>query len=195
VIAAPRGVKVRVVVRRYARCSSPRTMQCSIRIVVAIVASSGIADASPEPAYGVQIAAADVTALVVGTSGAWLDFPAAEIAGGIYLFGGPTVHVAHGELDRAAASLGLRAGLPIAGLLAGDLLHHVIIDIDDPHPWNFDGPPSMFWVVGGIGGMLGAIAIDIKYLANEHRPPRPYVPVVTARASPQATSVAATWTF
>jgi hypothetical protein len=35
---------------------------------------------------------------------------------GAFVLGGPTVHLSHGHLGRAAASLGLRAGLPAAVL-------------------------------------------------------------------------------
>jgi hypothetical protein len=43
----------------------------------------------------------------------------AAVTGGVYLLGGPLVHLAHGSPRRALTSFGLRVGAPIVGGVAG----------------------------------------------------------------------------
>jgi hypothetical protein len=62
------------------------------------------------PHYGWQIVAADLVGLTVA-----LSARSGRLAAGIYLFDGAFIHSMHGRPGRAAASVLLRAGLPIAG--------------------------------------------------------------------------------
>jgi hypothetical protein len=73
--------------------------------------------------YRLKLALADLSAiaLVVGA------IPAPEVAKapmvysglGLYLVGGPTIHVLHAQPIRALASVGMRVGFPIVGALPG----------------------------------------------------------------------------
>ena len=87
-----------------------------------------------------------------------------------YALGGPIVHCVHGQYARSAASLGVRVGMPIAGLLLGDGIQQLMSG-GDPHPWEaWDGPPSPWWLLGTIGGFVGASMIDSKILAGGYYP-------------------------
>lgn len=74
--------------------------------------------------YGWQTLATDATAdtLLVGGGLFGESKEAAIAAAALYTFGGPIVHVAHGEWGRAGISLGLRLGLPTLGGLVGGAL-------------------------------------------------------------------------
>jgi hypothetical protein len=96
------------------------------------------------------------------------------------------VHIAHRQYGRAAASLGVRVGMPIVGLLVGDGIQQLTSG-GDPHPWQeWDGPPSPWWLLGLAGGFVGASIVDANVIAGGYRPKRrvdtvTWVP--TARAS------------
>ena len=94
--------------------------------------------------------------------------PLLSAALGGYVLGGPIVHLAHGEIGRAAGSLGLRAGLPVAGAASGYLL--VTATAGDCHG-DLCGLTAV--VFGALGGMLGVVAatiIDPAALAYEKVP-------------------------
>jgi len=92
------------------------------------------------------------------------------IAGSGYLFGGPIVHLVHGNPGRAAASLGLRVALPIAFV-------GVSAALDDCHGRESCGLGSL--VIGVPLGMAAAIALDAAALARDHEK-RPLALVPTA---------------
>ncbi len=101
--------------------------------------------------YGWQTLTAD-GATLLGTA-------AAGPAGlGAYFVASPIIHLAHGRGWAALGSLGLRVGLPFAGLYAGGALSH-----GD----SYAGP-----VVGVLVGAVAASAIDAAFLAREDRPLR-----------------------
>jgi hypothetical protein len=151
--------------------------------------------APTEAGYRNWIFAATVPPLLLASTGNVLrNAPILELTLGAYVLGGPIVHAAHGKLGRAGASLALRVGLPIAGLLVGDLISQIASG-GDPHPWNkFDGPPSLWWVAGTSAGFIAAGWID-GWLARPRRPQRPtpatsIAPTVTASADRVALGIA-----
>jgi hypothetical protein len=83
---------------------------------------------------------------------------------GMYALGGPIVHAAHQNWGAAAASLGLRVGLPLAGILIGS-------GVDgcgakrDPDVCGAVGP-----AFGALLGIGAAIAIDAAALGYEQVP-------------------------
>lgn len=92
---------------------------------------------------------------------------------GTYLLGGPIVHAAHGNWGRAAGSLGLRLGLPLAGGLAGAALAQC-----RQGEW-FCGYAEVG--MGTLIGIVAAVTIDASVLARE--------PVTKAPALVPAVSV------
>lgn len=154
----------------------------ALAFVVAALGRSRGAGASPEQGaasssaraetagtwYGAPILIADGSALLLTfVAGSVSDADA--VAGGLltlagtgYLFGGPIVHFAEGRAGRGFLSLGLRAGLPIAGLALGAALSN-----RDPLSTLGAG------VAGFVLAMPAAIALDASVLAWRPRPPSP----------------------
>lgn len=64
--------------------------------------------------YGFTLAAADGAGIVAAFA-----FEESSILYGSYLLTGPIVHLFHGNLGTALGSFGLRAGLPMAGIMLG----------------------------------------------------------------------------
>ena len=142
--------------------------------------------------YGWQTLSADGAALSFLTLGSALASDGDSDAGrtgidsfvvvgvGMYALGGPIVHAAHQNWGAAAASLGLRVGLPLAGILIGS-------GVDGC------GAKSDADVCGAVGPALGAllgigaaIAIDAAALGYEQVPatnaattPRPLAAITT----------------
>lgn len=142
------------------------------------------------PGYEAEMTVANVTpALILASGYVFETAPVLEASLGAYLLGGPIVHTIHGNYGRAAASLGLRVGLPTLGLLAGMLV------AGDPQPWNFDGPPSPWWIGGVSAGLIAAMVVDAKVLAKGH--PRPATTSVapTLSASPGGVSLGVAGAF
>jgi len=135
----------------------------------------------PDDGYGTHVLVADLIAPVMFTAAQWRTRPFVDLGISAYVLGGPVVHTAHRRYRRAATSLGLRIGLPIAGLFAGDLVHH-LISSGDPHVWEaWDGPPSPLWILGAAAGFVGAIVIDQRVLAGGYTRKRTaVVPSATA---------------
>lgn len=156
--------------------------------IVLAMSAPVFADTETEqvPPYGYQIAAVDVGALGLFGASAYIPGVSFEWSAGLYLstytFGGPIVHAVHGEFDRAAASVGVRVAVPLLGLLAGDLLHQAS-NPGDPHVWDeFDGPPSPWWLLGGVAGFVAASVIDSTIIAGG------YVRRRTTQWTPTATA-------
>jgi hypothetical protein len=105
-------------------------------------------------ADGISLGAAIAGAISEGSGGE----PFLWIAGGGYLLGAPIVHLAHGNPGRAAASLGLRVGLPLAFFGTG-------LIIEDCPKGDFCGLAS--FVIGVPLGMAAAIALDASLLARD----------------------------
>jgi hypothetical protein len=90
---------------------------------------------------------------------------------GLYLLGGPIVHLAQGRTEVGAASLGVRVGLPVAGAAGGFLTFAVAAS-----RCSGDGCQLTWAAVGGtfglLGGMLAAVAVDDVLLARKQGEPK-----------------------
>jgi hypothetical protein len=99
---------------------------------------------------------------------------AAFFAGvGAYGLGAPLVHLGHGSGRKAAASLGLRFGLPVGGAIVGALLGQVpgirrSWDAGDGLTFNMS---ELLAVYGFLGGVVAAIVVDDSTVARERRKP------------------------
>jgi hypothetical protein len=77
---------------------------------------------------------------------------------GIYLLGGPVIHLGHQSPGRAAASLGMRAGMPVLFGLIGAGAEHC-----SGGDWcGLSGA-----AIGGSLGIIAAISLDAALLARE----------------------------
>jgi hypothetical protein len=115
-----------------------KTIRFALAVALALLAGTARAEgqapaveASEQPfeSYSLQIVASDAIGYglfalgVAFESDAGRDTVASEtlftIGGGTVLLGGPAIHLAHGEVGRAALSFGLRVALPIVGAAIG----------------------------------------------------------------------------
>jgi hypothetical protein len=111
-------------------------------------------DFETRPGYRWQLALLDGLALASVLSGNKL---AARAGGVVYLLDGFLMHAAHGRAGTALGSLGLRAGLPIAGALVFSAAFGV----------NDDIPVSL--ILGfGIGATIASV-IDAAVLAGPYK--------------------------
>jgi hypothetical protein len=121
----------------------------------------GLEDHEVRRWYGGYTLMTDGIALASAIAGG-LTEPGGEplfwVAGGGYLFGAPIVHLVHGNPGRAAASLGLRVGLPIAFVGVG-------LAVEDCEGRDFCGFASV--LIGLPLGMATAIALDAAVLARD----------------------------
>jgi hypothetical protein len=130
-------------------------------------------DAGRSHWYGWQNLGVDLAAATVVGFGLALDNTPANDAmektliatgAGIYLLGGPLVHLAHHSPQRSGASLAWRVGLPLLGAAGGYLL---------ASPANGDdGPPIRFAIsmIGAGAGGVAALVFDDLFLAREQEP-------------------------
>jgi hypothetical protein len=115
--------------------------------------------------YGGQTLAMDGAALALVLAGIGLHSSGLSGLGGlVYLGGGPIVHWAHGHVGTGFGDLGIRAGLPFAGLFVGALSGGVIFRNDGVFG------PVLGGVAGFLGGMVGASVIDAAALSYEDVP-------------------------
>lgn len=108
------------------------------------------ADAGSATLMGVSFAASEAARSSTG--------PAALLVGslGAYALGAPLVHLLNGEAGRAAASLGLRVGVPTLSFLA------IAAAADCHNPWcKLDSA-----AIGGLVGMLAVSAVDAAVIAH-----------------------------
>jgi hypothetical protein len=143
--------------------------------LVALLALANIARADPpgmtEPAappppdagsYRFQIAAADLTAIGLGLLGRAGDSDAFTGAAlGMYIAGGPIVHLIHHHTGRAAASAALRIGLPIVAGVVGSAIDRSQCTGDCGDVPGLGGA-----LIGVTLGAVTASAIDIGYLSR-----------------------------
>lgn len=146
---------------------------------VALADTDNGQDEEPQLGYGRYTLITDLGSLGIASGGALFPQRAEWFLGAgltTFALGGPIVHCVHGQYTRSVASLGVRIGLPIAGLLLGDGIQQLTSG-GDPHPWEaWDGPPSPWWMVGTLGGFVAASIVDSTILAGGYRPkPRPAV--------------------
>ena len=84
------------------------------------------------------------------------------LAGGIgYVLGAPVVHWMHGRIGPGFGSLGLRVGLPLAGLFWGAVIGAAVNSRND------DAILAAGAGIGFVGGMAGAMLLDAALLAYE----------------------------
>jgi hypothetical protein len=140
---------------------------------VALADTDSGQDPEPQLGYGRYTLVADLGSLGIVASGALVPQHAEWFLGAgltTFALGGPIVHCAHGQYTRSVASLGVRIGLPLAGLLLGDGIQQLTSG-GDPHPWEaWDGPPSPWWLLGTFGGFVAASVVDSTVLAGGYRP-------------------------
>lgn len=112
--------------------------------------------------YGWQTLIADGASLIVvplGAAAAGSPEVAAGAFIGGYLLAAPIIHFAHGRPGIAAASFGLRLGMPLLGAAAGALAD----GCGERGEWCVAGP-----VIGMALGMLGAVVLDASLLTYEN---------------------------
>jgi hypothetical protein len=82
-----------------------------------------------------------------------------------YLGGAPVIHWVHGNGRTGWASLGLRAGLPIGGAIAGALIGAAACGSSNSE--ELVPCPVAFAAVGGLAGIVAAPILDSAVLARE----------------------------
>jgi hypothetical protein len=111
--------------------------------------------------YRLHLVGADTLAAGLLVSAALLEDGAADKVAfsglAVYVLGGPTVHLAHGQWKRSLASLGMRVGFPLAGALPG-LALYAGCDRSPPDPNFTDETNDVCPIVGAGLAALGAIA-------------------------------------
>lgn len=96
---------------------------------------------------------------------------------GVALLSGPTVHLAHGEGIRAAGSLGLNLGLPLAGGLLGAAV------VCAAQACSGKGNIGFYagFFMGGVLGLVAANVIDISVLSFDQQPASAAAPSTSSR--------------
>lgn len=121
--------------------------------------------AAPRRSYAKHTLVVDAAALGAVLLGAASDEGAMlGLGAAAYFFGAPIVHVAHRQGGRAWASIGLRVGLPLGGVLAGMVL---ACGGDVAGDCAVGGA-----AVGGLLGVAGAVTLDASVLARKPLPAR-----------------------
>jgi len=112
------------------------------------------------PSYRWETALADGATIAMGIAASKSNSDGLVVVAG-YLLGAPLVHLVNNHGDRAAASLGLRVGLPIVGLLVGGAIGRSQCDA-----YCDNESDIAFAVLGTLTGVVAASAIDIGYLSR-----------------------------
>jgi hypothetical protein len=124
--------------------------------------------------YGWQTLTSDAASIsAVGTGIKFETAPLAYLGVAGYYLGAPIVHIAHGRVGVAFASLGLRLGLPSLG---GAIGFATAGPCTESERRGFFGCAFHGWNEAAIGGLIGlgaAIAIDSALLAHGKRPVDP----------------------
>lgn len=117
--------------------------------------SAGNAHADDSEWYGYQTLLSDGLAIGILVGTGKTDHNDLALAGlAVYVAGAPIVHLAKGSASRAAKSLGLRVGLPLAGGVVGLAL-------------GGDGLEALGGAaMGTLLGVISAIAADAIWVAN-----------------------------
>ena len=135
--------------------------------------------------YGWQTLATDgaaLTSIVLGVTQRDGD-PLLALGLGGYLLGAPTVHLVHDRVGTGLASLGLRVGAPLTGMMLGAAATDCSNASDD-HDFAGCGEEEGAW--GFVLGVGAAIAIDAAVLAREpaRRPARERTSATRPRLAP-----------
>lgn len=120
--------------------------------------------------YGAQIVLADLVG-VVGAVVVGARFQSVTAALGTYLLAAPLVHVLHGQPGTAFGSLLLHVAAPGLGILVS------VAMIEGGCGGGDIGCAFMGLLLGGVGGLVAATAIDAGFLAKK-TPERPLVSLV-----------------
>lgn len=107
--------------------------------------------------YRGEVLVADAAPLALLLSGGGGNGLTAGLGLAVYVVGSPAIHWMHHHRDRAAESLAVRIALPLLGGLAGDMLTRNSTD---------DDAQTIAIGLGVIGGLVGACAFDVGYLAR-----------------------------
>lgn len=129
-----------------------------------------------EASYWYQTIGADMLAfgLLVGAAKANSSKgeSVAKLSIGVYLLGGPIIHVAHDRPGRALGSVALRAGLPLVGGLIGAAFepkrHCDEFDPYEECDGDGIGGPAL---LGLMTGVVAAMIVDSTVL-SDGRPPK-----------------------
>ncbi len=118
--------------------------------------------------YGWQTLLADgASGLLVGVAVATETETLLPFAALGYLLGAPVIHEAHPNSgSRSLVSLGMRLGLPVAGVLIAG----AVADCQHTEDQVFDLCPVAEMAMGGLAGMGAAIVLDSSVLAFEGAP-------------------------
>lgn len=115
---------------------------------------------------------------------------------GLYLTAAPIVHLAHGNIARAGASLGLRVGLPLTGALAGALVWQGTSSCNGHDVCSFGG--IEYALVGAAVGGAGAVLIDAAVLSRmpdtDPAPPAQKTAFLRPSVTPRREGGAPAWT-
>jgi hypothetical protein len=189
--------------------SSPARVPLSVRApeLPAQAATSPMPICAPAPSavdapmvdawYGWQTLTFDGAALAMGLTlvaanpadGSTVADTLGYGAGATFLLGAPAVHLAHEHPWKALASIGLRAGLPVATALVGGFF--ASSSGRNGSGQSVDGAIQQFgnvWtgvVLGSLVGAVGASALDATLIAHERvpaAPPRATVGAITTWA-------------
>lgn len=124
--------------------------------------------------YGLQVLGVDAAVFTIAA--ATRDGADGARIGLTWVVTGPAVHAAHGHVDRALGSLGMRIALPIIGAYVGSAADHCT---------SCQGDRGL--VIGGGLGLVAAEVIDVLSANDEIEVPlrRDFVmaPVVRATSS------------
>jgi hypothetical protein len=115
------------------------------------------------PSYRGQIVGVDAAALGLVVVGAAGGNGAAGLGALTYVFGGPIVHLAHGNGERAGQSLAMRVGLP---LIAG----YIGYKMEPECRGDVCGEDQVVGMLaGGLIGIVTASVLDATYLGASER--------------------------
>lgn len=108
-----------------------------------------------------------------------------------YLLGAPIAHAAHGQLSSAFASIGLRAGLPILGAIAGARIgpRDQVDCVADAACDDSTSSSTAGIVLGAGAGVLAAIVLDSGFLARKRVVDRAPYFVPTTAVTPYGFSI------
>jgi hypothetical protein len=115
------------------------------------------------------IAAALIIAGSLQGDDGWVAKIVLRLSGGlVYAFGAPIVHLGNDQAGKGARSVGVRLGLPLLGMLAGDLLgpkDEVQCVVGEPCPESSGS--SLGLAIGWGVGALAASALDVIFFAHK----------------------------
>jgi len=133
--------------------------------------------------YRPTLVLTDAAALgLFATALAWGDGPQTEIAyagAGVYVLGGPTVHLAHGQPKQSIVSLVMRAGLPAAAGAFGFTVGVIACSTTMHHGLGCLAYAVPYGAVGVVGAGIAAMVVDDGFLGR--------VPIEDRRSARKAT--------